>query len=147
MNKQELIQELENKTFVKKLTKLEDTGSASQDLKLYAQHYIESDGNVAKETKAHIYVLDEGLATEEAYFKDREPELSVQTTHPLVKKYQSTINQYNGKVIDKGEDFIVLSGYIDGSTVDKDDKSKTVKLPKTWFAQELNGELNVKEIK
>jgi hypothetical protein len=139
MNKQELIQELENKTFVKKLTKLEDTGSASQDLKLYAQHYIETDGVVAKETKAHIYVLNEGLATEEAYYKDREPTASVQSTHPLVKKYQATIDGSNGKVIDKGEGFIVVQGY------QKDTNGGV--LAKTWFVEEVNGQLDVKEIK
>jgi hypothetical protein len=138
MNKKELIQDLKNKSFVKKLTALEDTGLASQDLK-HAQHYIETDGNVAKETKAHIYVLDEGLETEEAYYKDREPTATVQTTHPLAKKYKATIDGSNGKVIDKGEGFVVVQGYEQDGTGGM--------LPKTWFAKEINGQLDIKEIK
>ena len=138
MNKQELINDLESRSFVKQLTSLEDTMLASDNLKLYAQHYIETDGLVAKETKAHIFVIDEGLETEVAYYKDREPESSVQPTHPLVKKYQTTIDSVNGKVIDKGEGFIVVQGYeeVNGEMV-----------AKTWFAEEVNGELAIKLVK
>jgi len=153
MNKQELINDLESKSFVKQLTGLEDTQLASENLKLYAQHYIETNGLVAKETKAHIFVIDEGLETEVAYYKDREPESSVQPTHPLVKKYQETIESVDGEVVKKGNGFIVVQGYIDkkkkdesGQVVVVDGKEVIDKIPKTWFAEEIDGVLDIKEI-
>lgn len=139
MNKTELINNLASKSYVKKLTGLEDLMLASQDIKLYAQHYIEAIDNVAKETKAEFFVFDEGLETEEAYYKDRSPSESVQPTHPLVKKYQATIDSVNGKVIDKGEGFIVVTGY-------EEDTQTGNMIPKTWFAEEVDGALAVKEV-
>lgn len=139
MNKQELINDLSGRSFVKQLGALEDTLLQSDNLKLYAQHYIESKGNVAKETKMHLYVLDEGLPTEQAYYKDREPAESIQIEHPLAVKYQSTIESVKGKVIDSGEGFIIVTGYETDGTGGM--------LPKTWFAEEIEGVLSVKEIK
>ena len=139
MNKQELINDLESRSFVKQLTGLEDTQLASENLKLYAQHYIETDGLVAKETKAHIFVIDEGLETEVAYYKDREPESSVQPTHPLVKKYQTQIDSKHGKVIDSGDNWIIVKGYDEDTDGDM--------IPKTWFLKEVNGSPEIKVVK
>jgi len=139
MNKQELINDLESRNFVKQLTGLEDTQLASENLKLYAQHYIETDGLVAKETKAHIFVIDEGLETEVAYYKDREPESSVQPTHPLVKKYQTQIDSKHGKVIDSGDNWIIVKGYDEDTDGDM--------IPKTWFLKEVNGSPEIKVVK
>lgn len=139
MNLQDILIDISSKSFVKQLGVLEDTLLSSENLKLYAQHYIEINGTVAKETKIHIYVFNEGLEIEDAYYKDREPIRTIDVEHPLVVKYQSIIESVKGKVIDKGEGFIVVTGYesdgLDGM------------LPKTWFAEEIEGALSVKEIK
>ena len=135
----DIIQDLENRYFVKELTALEDTQLASQNIKLYVQHYLEVDGEVAKETKVFIYVINEGTELEEAFYKDREPESSLRPINPLVKKYQDIINSVNGKVVDQGVGWIVVDGY------ETDGAGGMIK--KSWFADEVDGALQVKEVK
>ena len=141
MNKQELLNDLASRDFVAQLIETVDTNMAIPEglnLKLYRQTFLEVKGIVAETRGIDIYVKDEGLATETAYYKDREP--SAQTLHYLEEKYANKIKAIKGKVLEKGEDFIIVEGY------EKDETTGEM-IKKKWFAEEVNGVLVHPEIR
>lgn len=143
MTKQEIINEIAALPYVGEMLSLESVhNSLPAGTFLYRQGVIVIDTveNVAKEHAYYFYVIDEGEATEAAYYNSKRPENPNQTKHWLEEKYQSQIDQRNGTVVESGDNWIVVTGYEEDGTT-----GEMVK--KTWFVKEVDGTPTIKLVK
>lgn len=79
MTKQELVNDLEGKGFVGAIESITggDLVHKKLDVKVYEANIFEVVGKVAKGRSVYIYVQNEGKEGERAFYKDQEPEQTV----------------------------------------------------------------------
>jgi hypothetical protein len=142
MKLQDLISNLAGKSYVKQLEELEPKQLATENANLYDQHYFEVKDGVVRETKLPIIVFNEGTTEEEAFPYNK----TATDTHYLEEKYQTQIKSVHGKVVNKGSDWIVVDGYATKEVTQSDGSIKVVMENKRWFAEEISGKLDIKEV-
>lgn len=129
MNLQERITELEGKNFVKKILTIEDK-SNSDDVKNFGLsvkhvHFLDVNGAVMVQTKAVLFVLDEGTEKEEAYwdgnFKGGYPVSIVrpQTVQEMEENTDGTVYKVE-KLVDTTGDEKVISEKLTLEAVEKE---------------------------
>lgn len=106
------------------------------DLKLYRYSILEAGEVSAIDRAIFIYVYNEGLGSEKAWYKNAEPERTINETHWLVRKYASSIASKYGEVVRTDDEYIIVDG-LELQTVGEVD----VMVPTSWFATEVNGSL------
>lgn len=80
MTKKELLAELESKDFVKRLISVDKVNNTSlANVNWYDANVFDCVGKCGIGRSISFYVLDEGTESEAAFYKDREPETSIQT--------------------------------------------------------------------
>lgn len=143
MNKAELKADLLGRSWVKTLIKEEDTLLATPDgvsLKLYRQSFLETGEVTAVDRAVFFYVVDEGLPTEEAWYKNNEPTPSISEVHWLARKYDAELVAVNGKVVLEGDDYIVVDGY------KQDPNDVNNMIAARWFVREMDGVKDIKPV-
>lgn len=143
MNKAELKADLEGRSWVKTLIQEEDTLLAVPEgvnLKLHRQSFLEVGAVTAVDRAIFFYVVDEGEATEEAWYKNNEPTPSISEVHWLARKYDADIAAVNGKVVLSGDDYIVVDGY------KQDPGDANNMIAARWFVKEIDGVKDIKPV-
>lgn len=143
MNKTKLKADLLGRSWVKTLIKEEDTLLAVPDgvkLQLYRQSFLEVGDVTAVDRAVFFYVVDEGEATEEAWYKNNEPTPSISEVHWLARKYDADIAAVNGKVVLDGENYIVVDGY------KQDPSDANNMIAARWFVKEVDGVKDIRPV-
>ena len=84
-------------------------------LELFEVPFIEIQGEVAIKRTEWVYVTDRGTAGEVAKWKGNFPSASTRANQ-IAQKYNSLVEQYHGKVIDQGANFIVVQSWHKNAT-------------------------------
>ena len=80
MTKKELLNDLAGQTFVNAIVSEPELHEVKPNGdKWYLVNIREVNGKAAIYRNIHFYVIDEGKGNERAYYKDREPELSIKS--------------------------------------------------------------------
>lgn len=142
MNKQELLNDLLSKDWCDGLNNLPELAETKADGgKWYIQNIREVQSNsVAIYRNIHFYVVDEGLETETAYYKDAIPESitrKILTFTEKVNAYVSTHENISVERVDEEGKFAIIKKYIEMET----DASE-----KRFFVKVVDGVIKVKEI-
>ena len=102
----ELKAQFEALDWVKKVINYEEVEVKSDGTKIYHANILEVVEDACIGRTVAFYVLDEGGAGEEAYYKDRIPSATIK---PFMQKLSPLLKQYNGKIIDKGENWALVN--------------------------------------
>lgn len=100
MNKAQIIAEIETKPFVGKLITVYEASVLPDGTKIYHAEILEIVENACRGKTIAFYVIDEGLPTEEAYYKDFEP---IPTIQPFQNKMKPLLKEFNAKILEQGE--------------------------------------------
>lgn len=100
MNKLQIITEIEQKPFVGKLISVKQESILPDGTKIYHAEILEIVENACIGKTIPFYVINEGLETEQAYYKDLEP---IPTIQPFQNKMKPLLKQYNAKILEQGE--------------------------------------------
>jgi len=143
MNKKELLADLALKPFVDGLNGEPELQEVKADGgKWYTQNLREvQSGNVAVYRNIHFYVVDEGLATELAYYKDAVPEAITNKEQTFSQKINNYADKNGNITVEKIEEerkFAIVKRYIETTTEATE---------KRYFVKEIDGVIKVKEVK
>lgn len=81
------------------------------NLELFEVPFFEVKGEVAVKRTAYVYVLNKGTENEVAKWKDNYPQ-PMTRANPIKQKYEDLIKQYNARVVEEGENYIVVEAHV-----------------------------------
>jgi hypothetical protein len=141
MTKKELLEDLKGKSFVDSLSGEPELQEVKADGgKWYTQNIREFQSDiVAVYRSIHFYVIDEGLKTEKAYYKDAIPETITRKILTFTEKIQKYIteNPYTeAEKINEDGEFAVLKKY----------EGDVIITEKRFFATLIGGAVTLQEI-
>ena len=142
MTKKELLEDLLSKVWCDGLNGASELAEVKKDGgKWYVQNIREvQSASVAVYRNIHFYVVDEGLATEAAYYKDAVPETitkKILSFTEKVKAYAAThSNVFVERLSEEGE-FAIVKRYVE---------NETGATEKRYLVKEVAGKIGIKEI-
>jgi hypothetical protein len=122
MNKQELLQDLESKSFVDAINgepELKETKADGGKWYLVNIREVNPDGDSATYRNIHFYVVDEGLETEKAYYKDSIPTEITDKAYDFTEKVKNYIDnatdRFDIERISEERELAIVKRYTEGT--------------------------------
>jgi len=119
MTLNELLQEFQNLPFVSLVGNIdfernllpEADKAIFPNLELFEVPFFEIQGETAIKRTAYVYVLNRGTENEVAKWKDGYP-TPITRSNDIKQKFANLIEQYHGRVVEEGSNFVVVEAYI-----------------------------------
>jgi len=143
VNKQELINDLKSKEWcdsINGIPKLQEQKADGGRWYIVNVRELQG-GNVGIYRNIHFYVIDEGIETEAAYYKDAIPEAITNKEQTFSQKITNYADKNENITIEKIEEerkFAIVKKYIETTTEATENR---------YLVKEVDGVIKVKEVK